>query len=409
MKKALVLAGGSDQIALISELHKRQFTVYLVDYFDNPPARAFADKHIKGSTLDIDFVTKTAIAENVDIIITACTDQALLTMAEVSEALSLPCYIPYLTARNVTNKSYMKKIMRENGIPTADYHVVHDIEEIDIATLNYPIVVKPADCNSSKGVKKVTGAESAISTLKEALGLSRTHTAIIEDFKTGQELSADFIVTGGRARLLCVTESVKIPDNHGAFTILQSSFPACTRQEHTQIEQIGQKIAEAFTLNECPLLVQLIRAHDGMYVLEFSARMGGGSKYKLIEVLSGIDIMSAYTDMALGKKVTVNPSRQIKAAKMNYVYCRNGVLESLHNFEELKADGIIAEYFQYKTAGMTITGAETSGDRPAGFLITGESEEEVCRKLAIADSRLQIISDHKSDIMIHGLYNTSAS
>ena len=37
--KALVLAGGYDQIALIKELKKRDYEVLLADYFENPPAK----------------------------------------------------------------------------------------------------------------------------------------------------------------------------------------------------------------------------------------------------------------------------------------------------------------------------------------------------------------------------------
>ena len=41
--KALVLAGGYDQIALIKELKKRDYEVLLADYFENPPAKKEAD------------------------------------------------------------------------------------------------------------------------------------------------------------------------------------------------------------------------------------------------------------------------------------------------------------------------------------------------------------------------------
>ena len=44
----IVLAGGSDQIALINELKKRGHYTVLVDYFENPPAKMYADKHIVG-------------------------------------------------------------------------------------------------------------------------------------------------------------------------------------------------------------------------------------------------------------------------------------------------------------------------------------------------------------------------
>lgn len=43
--KILVLAGGFDQIALIKELRNRGNIVYLADYFENPPAKQYADKH----------------------------------------------------------------------------------------------------------------------------------------------------------------------------------------------------------------------------------------------------------------------------------------------------------------------------------------------------------------------------
>ncbi|MDM8287441.1 hypothetical protein QUW57_12755, partial [Phocaeicola plebeius] len=96
--KILVLAGGSDQIALIQEIKKHGHTVLLADYFENPPARPYADKHFPISTLDIQAVKELAESENVDLITTACTDQALLTVAKVSEEIGLPCYISYQTA-----------------------------------------------------------------------------------------------------------------------------------------------------------------------------------------------------------------------------------------------------------------------------------------------------------------------
>ena len=44
--RVIVLAGGFDQIALINELKNRGHYTILVDYYDNPPAKTFANKHI---------------------------------------------------------------------------------------------------------------------------------------------------------------------------------------------------------------------------------------------------------------------------------------------------------------------------------------------------------------------------
>lgn len=403
--KIIVLAGGSDQIALINELHERNHEVVLVDYFENPPAKQFADKHIIASTLDIEAVTNITIQERADLIVTACTDQALLTVANVSEKLGLPCYISYDTALNVTNKSYMKKVLEKNNIPTSKYAIFNKTSSFkDLDNYRYPLVVKPVDCNSSKGVIKVYNNQEAEEGLKQAISYSRTNSAIIEEFKEGIELSVDCFVQEGNVKLLSVTSSNKIKNNT-SFTILQSIYPIINQEEEKKVLQIAQKIAEAFKLENTPLLVQMIMNKEGFYVLEFSARMGGGSKYKLIETLSGVNIMKAYTDLILGQKVSINPSKMVNYASMNYVYCNNGIISSIEGLDVLKKKRIIDEYFVYKTIGMKIEKAMTSGDRPVGFLVTSNSKESMRNKIELADKSIKIRDNYGNDIMKHGLFS----
>lgn len=400
--KIQVLAGGSDQIALINELKKRGHEIVLVDYFDNPPAKNYADKHIVASTLDVNAVKKIAQRENVDIITTACTDQALLTVANVSEQLNLPCYISYQTGLNVTNKAYMKKILLGNNIPTAKYIILNN-ENIDaVKDFVFPVIVKPVDCNSSKGVKKVNNIQELLKYLKEALILSRTKTAIVEEFKEGKEVSVDYYVEGTEAKYLSATTSLKIK-NKNAFTILCSDYPSLNKEQEDIVKKIGVKVAKAFNLKDCPLFIQMIINNNEVNVIEFSARMGGGSKYYLINKLSGVNIMSKYVDLILGEKPSVNPTKQLNFCKMVYVYCHPGIFDHVNGLKELKDRGIVDAYFEYKTKGMKITHAETSGDRPVGYLIVADTSDELIQKLHYVDSHIQVISNKGDDIMIHNL------
>lgn len=400
--KILVLAGGSDQIALINELKSRGHEIILVDYYDNPPAKSYADKHIVASTLDVEVVKQIASDENVSLVCTACTDQALLTVANVSEQLNLPCYISYKTALNVTNKSYMKEVMLVNNIPTAKYVILDTVDLDVIKDFQLPVVVKPVDCNSSKGVKRVDSKEDLEKFLQEAINFSRTKTAIVEEFKTGNEISADFYIENGVAKYLSATTSSKIK-NRKSFTILSSDYPAVNDTERDELVKIANNIAKAFHLDNCPLLVQLINENGVLNVLEFSARMGGGSKYHLIKVLSGVDIMSKYVDRILGTFPSVSPSKHVEFCKMVYIYCNPGTLDKVMGVDELKQKGIIDTYFLYKTSGMQIHGSETSGDRPAGYLVTAQTAEELQSKLNYADSHIAVMSTSGEDIMLHGL------
>ena len=401
--KILVLAGGSDQIALINELKQRSHSVILVDYFENPPAKSYADKHYVASTLDVEQVKQIAVHEKVNLITTACTDQALLTVANVSEQLGLPCYISYQTGLNVTNKSYMKKVLMKNGIPTAKFKILDRVDLDAVADFSFPLVVKPVDCNSSKGVKKVECVEDLPGYLEDAINFSRTKTAIVEEFKSGNEISADFYVENGKAKYLSATSSLKIK-NRKSFTILCSDYPAINDRQREQLVCIAQSVVDAFELKNCPLLIQLIANENEMNVIEFSARMGGGSKYNLIHFLSGVDIMSKYVDLVLGQTPTVSPSKQVEYCKMVYLYCKPGVFDHVEGLAELREKGVVDAFFEYKTRGMEITHAETSGDRPAGYLISAKTADELAQKLNYVDSFIKVVADNGEDIMMHGLF-----
>lgn len=401
--RIVVLAGGADQIALINELRKRGHYVILVDYFDFPPAKPYADEHIVASTLDVDRVRQIAIDVKADLVCTACTDQALLTVANVSEQLGRPCYISYKDALNVTNKSYMKKRMLESGIPTARFVILDGSEAMgQVEGFAYPLVVKPVDCNSSKGVIKVSDENELRSAIDRAVSFSRTGTAIVEEFKEGIEVSADFYVENGKAIYLSATSSLKIR-NRKSFTIAASVYPVLDECRKQRITEIATRIAGSFGLDDCPLLVQMIVDEDEINVIEFSARMGGGSKYRLIQVLSGVDIMAGYVDLILGGTPSLKPEPYGRYCRANYVYCNPGVLDRVEGLDRLKAEGLIEDYFIYKTSGMRINAAETSGDRAAGYIVTADSEDELLRKISEVDSVMKVLTPEGEDIMIHNM------
>lgn len=407
MKKIMVLAGGNDQCALIEELRRYfngEVEIILADMSDKVKAIAYADKFIQVSTMDRPAVLKVAKEEKIDYILTACGDQPLSTMAYVSDQLGTPTYLTEQEVRDLTNKRFMKDKMVENGIPTAKHIYIDKTWNGEMPAFEYPLVVKPVDSNGSKGVKKVFTPDELENSLKEAFSYSISGDVIIEEFKSGEELSCDFYVENGIAKTLSITASKKIKENEKSFTIIQSYYPVPVNYIEERVLEIAQKIVDAWGLKDTPLLIQMIVNKDDYNVLEFSARMGGGSKYHLIQVLSGVDIMKVYVEMVMGEKPHVEPSKQWNNAIMSYVYCKPGEYVSLKGFEELKENGDIHSYFTYRTAPSTIVKSDTSSDRVAGFLVVANSEEEVLSKLQYANEHLAVLDGNGNDIMRHDLF-----
>lgn len=402
--KALVLAGGFPQIALIRELKSRNIQVLLADYNAEPVAKAYADRFFQVSTLDVPAITALAREEKVDFLITACTDQALLTVAQVSETLGLPCYIDYETARNVTNKSYMKQVFNRAGIPTAKHLILEKLETGALAELRYPVIVKPVDCNSSKGVKKAMNEEELLPAFAEAVAFSRTKTAVVEEFIQGREITVDVQVENGKAHVLSEAYSDKIADKD-KFVIFRTRYPVREPDAiQCQIRETAQKIADAFGLVNSMMLIQLISDGERIYVLEFSARTGGGVKYRLIRQVSGFDVIKAVVDLTLGEIPHVQPSAPAAKYISNlFLYCHPGIFDRLEGFEELKQEGVLEEYFLFKWRGARMTGTSSSGDRIAGFTILDDSLPALQKKYEIALSRIRVLDPEGKDILRHDL------
>jgi len=402
--KALVLAGGFPQIALINELKSRNVFVILADYYEEPVAKKYADKFYQASTLDINAIEQIAKDEKVDFLITACTDQALLTVAWVSEKLGLPCYIDYETALNVTNKSYMKSVFEKNNISTARHVVLKTLDESAVSHLNYPLIVKPADCNSSKGVKKVLNFKELEVAYNVAVGYSRTNTAIIEEFIEGIEISVDIYVESGKANILAVSESEKVADKD-KFVIFRGGYPVFGAEKvMQQIEKTAQQIVDAFGLKDCPMLMQVISDGKKIYVLEFSARTGGSVKYILIKKASGFNVIKAVVDLTMGIKPHYEKKEpEAKHLSNEFIYCNPGIFDHLEGFEELKQTGILDDYYLFKWQGAQMGKVENSGDRIAGFTICGNTDEELREKHNLVVSKIKVIDHEGSDIMRHDL------
>ena len=398
--KALVLAGGFPQIALIKELQKRGIKTVLADYNESPVAKPFADKFYQISTLDIDAITKLAVDEKVDFLITVCTDQALQTVAKVSETLNLPTYIDYQTSLNVTNKMYMKKVFADNGIPTSKHVIMDKFEQSKISEMTFPLIVKPVDCNSSKGVKKVETSEELEVAFNTALKLSRTNTALVEEFVDGEELSVDVYIENGEAQILSVSALDKIEDKD-KFVIFRGRYSyEKYKAVHDLVKGIAQKIADAFNLKNSPMLIQMITDGKRASVLEFSARTGGGVKFLLVKNASGFDVISAVVDLTLGNK----PHVEKVAPKNNFIYnefiyCKPGKFKELKGFQELKSADIISDYYLFKWQGAEFDTIENSGDRVAGFTISADTLEELSKKHTTAVNSMQVLDFDGNDIM----------
>lgn len=401
MKKAIVLGGTAPHVELIKKLKSRNYYVVLIDYLDNSPGIEYADEHIQESTLDQEKVLEIAQNREVDLVISTCIDQANSVCCYVAEKLNLPRPYDYQTSLNVTDKGLMKKNMVDNGIPTSPYFVVRSVDDICWEKVQYPVVVKPVDCNSSKGVHRADTREEVCKYVVEDLSYSRKGNAIIEGFNEGAEIQVDCFATDDYAEVLLTRQKKKIVGDNGM--VLQSTgsiIPAIlSEKELQQVKEIAIKIARGFGLKNTPFFYQAIVTVNGVSVLEFAPRIGGGLSFYLLKEIAGVDSVEVAIDSFLGNHTNVKPREVKKFYSTNLLYMNPGVFDHIEGAEDLKSAGIIKDFFQMKKRGTRIDNDLRSGNRVGAFVIEAESRKAVKMLEEQAYKKIKIIDENGNDAL----------
>lgn len=97
----------------------------------------------------------------------------------------------YIGSLLAMDKDISKKLMRENGILTADWQYIKLNEHNDFSNIKYPCVVKPCSCGSSIGVTIVENKNQ----LNRAIDYAKKYEeyVIIEDKIEGREFSVGIL------------------------------------------------------------------------------------------------------------------------------------------------------------------------------------------------------------------------
>ena len=403
-----MIGGTEDHVRLILLLKARGFYTLLMDYYPNPPAASYADEHIRESALDCDRALEVAQTHQVALTIALCIDQAILTMAYVSERMGTPCYLTHQQALCFTNKSFMKVKMLEGSIPTSKFLVIRKGEDKQEAlkSLSFPVVVKPVDSNGSKGVTRVDHPEELGTALQRAFGFTHDGRAIVEEFVQGDEYSIELFLQEGEPVLVSHTKTVKTDLHKNLFVTVSSCAPSgLIKEDQVALLDIGRAISKVFGYRSGPLLVQCLKGRDRLSVIEFSARIGGGSKHHFIKEDRGCDYLGHLVRFALGKGVgPIQVRTEELHTRCHFVYARPGIIGRITGLAELLADSRVKAFYQYKSEGMKVTDNNSSSHRVLGFIVQAEDRHRIEEATRLVDEGLAVLDPDGRDLMIHGLY-----
>jgi len=202
------------------------------------------------------------------------------------------------------NKYQMRCALSDAGLFVPPFmQAGEDFTLDDAKDLKYPVIVKPTDRWSSKGVTRVDVPSQLMDAVAYAVKESFDNKAIIEGFMNGPEYSAECICYKGEVHVLQLTQKVTTDYPHYIETghIQPSDIPASRKDE---VVSFIKKAVAALDIKNSAAHAEFRLLDDGhIGIIEIGARMGGDSiGTDLTPISTGMDFIRMVIDVAVGNE-----------------------------------------------------------------------------------------------------------
>lgn len=379
-KKLLVLAAGILQVPVIKKAKEMGIYVIAADGDPNAVGLKYADKAIVVNITSEEDVLKVAREELIDGVIHPCSEVSMNVMGRLNDELGLSG-ITREQAIRATNKHLMREAFEKGNAPSPKSILTDSAEDAwehlqnDFSTDG---ILKPSRNSGSRGIVKVVrdmNKADFINAYNIALNESRDKSVLIEQFIEGPEFSIEIIVWNGKVNVLTVTDKKTTGAPH--FVELGHNQPSCFSAADVEtLKSAAVAGVKALGVNNCACHAEAKLMDGKAYLMEIGARLGGDFiSTELTHLSTGIDMVAAAINVALGVEPNLNPKEEPKGVCIRYFCPTPGKLVSISNTEIL-ADPRVYLWEIYHKEGDEIPEVTSSLCRSGHVIVTEKTPQK---------------------------------
>lgn len=374
MRKKLAIIGANAAIAMLIDKAKALgYETHVFAWKCGDPGEAIADCFYPISIEHKErILDKCHEIGGIEGVCSITSDFAAPVVNYVANGLGLTCN-PSDTNSIARDKFLMRSAFRNAGLYTPQFVVTgKNFSGLKLESFQFPVIVKPTDRWSSKGVTRVDTPAELYNAVTVAVNASITGQAIIEEFMEGPEYSAECICFHGEKHILAFTQKET------------TGYPHYIESGHYQPARLSSKdgFKASAVINRALDVLGIINgaAHAEFKLLkngevgliEIGARMGGDCiGTDLTPIATGMDYIRMVIDVACGNKPDLTVKSVPHSAMIKYIITENDYYE-YQRFKESHKNQIVREG-EFDTNFMKTV--QDSSTRHGYFIIKGDRLE----------------------------------
>jgi biotin carboxylase len=388
-----VLGGGPWQTPTIRRARELGYRVLVTDMFAERPGYEWSDLHETVDVTNLDATLDAARRHRIDGVLCDSTDVGVPTSAWVAERLGLPG-IGYEIALNFTHKARMRECIDRAGISQVRFGAAGSPATLDAVAqrIGLPMVVKPVDNQSGRGVSVVHNAALLPAAWETAAAHSRIRQVIGEQYIAGSELIVDGFVLDGRVSLLGIAAKKPYPDNPTVCSRIAYLSGESFGLMEQRVGPVTKATIGAMGLRNGIFHAEFMLCGERTIPLDIAARGGGVMIYgRALPHVCGVDVMRAMIHVAMGEPVHLEPLARRRGACIEFLRMPEGRVSRVIGADAAAAvPGIAALHFNLGP-GDIVGPLRHKDDRPGFIVALGDSTEAAVASAQRAKALLAVV------------------
>lgn len=399
----LIIGAGIEQVPAYESALAMGLAVVGSDMNPDAPAFALPVDKVIASTYDpaetLAAVRKYHDCEPIDGVMTLACDVPL-TVATVAEALQLPG-ISKQSAGLGTDKYDQICKFRADGLPVPEFALVDCVEDARALAEDwgYPVILKPRVGRGGRGVLRITGSQQLNRLYAEVSGLAGDGRVLIQEYLPGPQISSETIVVDGVTYTAMYSgRNYEHLEEFAPYIIENGGWlPALiSTSEKEQLDRVVQAVADSYGIANGLIKGDLVLTPDGVKIIEFAARMGGGYTVShSIPATHQVDLVAAAIRLALGLEIRTEEliPRYKQSAALRFFMPPPGVVREIRGLDRLAALDWVLLSRMYVGVGDVVESVTNHTQRSGCVIVLGKDHAEAEQRVKEAIDLVQIITE----------------
>ena len=408
-KKLLVLGANPETANIVKVAQSIGVYTIVTDYNPDAPAKKVADKSYNIDAMDVDALYKMAVEEKVDGVLVGVADPLISPYQKLCGRLKLPCYATKESVFAFTNKRHFKETCAKYGIEGVPEYSIDQLNEVKL-----PVIVKPADSNSGKGITLCRTREELEADIERAKDESKTSTVLLERYMETSDVSIYYTIVDGKPYLSSLSDRYTLRNDTKSTPIcLGDIFPSKYYEEFINNEHPKYvKMIQDLGVKNGVLYVSAFYENGHFYVYDPGFRLQGGGFHLVLKAVNGFDQREMLVKFALSESMQVenfkslnDPLMHGNAAAVIWFLLKGGTIKKIEGLDYIKNHSDVSYVIDRFSEGDEITSDMIGTERQVFLRVFMKSPNKKVLRSVIQDfqNRLKVTGTNGENLLMPAL------